>query len=42
MSGKLTLWLSLRRDIEDMSKTNLFSWSMSSGGRLVKWVPGRG
>ena len=39
VSGKLTLWLSLRLDIEAMSKTKRLSWSMSSGGRLVKWVP---
>ena len=39
MSGKLTLWLSLRRDIEAMSKTKRLSWSVSSGGRLVKCVP---
>ena len=36
VSGKLTLWLSLRLDIEAKSKTKRLSWSMSSGGRLVK------
>ena len=36
VSGKLTLWLSLRLDIEATSKTKRLSCSMSSGGRLVK------